>query len=424
MTFENSADWARHEDERDELKSFRDRFIFPEHHAGEVIYFTGNSLGLQPKTARQAIEQELDDWAKYGVEGHFDAKNPWYAYHEMFAQSLARLVGTKESEVVAMNGLTSNLHFLMVSFYRPTATKFKILCEQKAFPSDQYALQSQARFRGYDPEEAIIQLTPRDGEHTVRQEDVIEALDRHADELAMVMIGGVNYYTGQVFDMQSIAAKANELGIICGFDLAHAAGNIPMHLHDWNVDFAAWCSYKYLNSGPGSVAGAFVHEKHHHEDTVRFAGWWGHDKVERFKMEPQFKPMKSAESWQLSNAPVFSMAIHKASLDIFDEAGIDNLRKKSVLLNRYLRFVIVDVASRFDNVDFEIITPETEAQHGSQLSVLVHGQGKAMFDALTEMGVIADWREPNVIRIAPVPLYNSFTDCYRFGECLANFLSS
>jgi kynureninase len=424
MDFQNNRGFASELDQQDELREFRTHFLFPQHEGSEVVYFTGNSLGLQPKSAAQALGQELKDWHHFGVEGHFEAKHPWYSYHEMFAAPLAKLVGAKESEVVAMNGLTTNLHLLMVSFYRPEGKQVKILCEAKAFPSDLYALKSQLRFHGIDPEHGLIALEPREGEHILRTEDVLKAMEEHADELALVMIGGVNFYTGQVMKMQELCNKAHSVGALCGFDLAHAAGNVPLQLHDWGVDFAAWCSYKYLNSGPGSVSGVFVHESHHGKDLPRFEGWWGHDKKGRFKMEPDFVAMHSAEAWQLSNAPVFAMAVHKVSLDIFMEAGLDRLREKSVLLNQYLRFIIEDISARFENVDFEIITPKAEDEHGSQLSILVHGEGRPMFDFLTAKGVVADWREPNVIRIAPVPLYNSFEDCFSFGEILTEFLES
>lgn len=421
MSFEFSADWAKVADERDSLNSFRSSFLFPQHEGEDVVYFTGNSLGLQPVTAKAALEQELNDWAKFGVDGHFGAKHPWFSYHEMFAEPLSKIVGAKPEEVVAMNGLTTNLHLMMVSFYQPEGNRYKILCEGKAFPSDQYALQSQVKFHGYAPEDAIIELNPREGEHTLRTEDILQTIAQHKDEIALVMIGGVNYYTGQVMDMKTITKAGHDAGAFVGWDLAHGAGNIELHLHDWEVDFAAWCSYKYMNSGPGSISGVFVHEKHcKNKELNRFAGWWGHDKEQRFLMEKTFDPMQTAEAWQLSNAPVLAMAVHKASLDIFMEAGFENLRKKSVELTNYLEFVIDEISEQSENVNFEIITPRAVNQRGCQLSILCHGQGRALFDALTAKGVIADWREPNVIRIAPVPLYNSFTDVYRFGEILKN----
>lgn len=419
MAFEFSADFARKMDEKDSLAHFREQFHFPIHEGKKTVYFTGNSLGLQPKGARKALEQELDDWARYGVEGHFDAAMPWYSYHEFFVESLARLVGAKKEEVVAMNGLTVNLHLMMVSFYRPTAGRYKILCEAKAFPSDQYALETQVRVHGYDPEDAIVEVRPREGEHLIREEDILEKIKETGSELALVMIGGVNYYSGQVFDLQSITKAGHEVGALVGFDLAHGAGNIPFQLHDWDVDFAAWCSYKYLNSGPGSVSGVFIHERHAtNTEMPRFAGWWGHDKESRFLMEKGFKAIPTAEAWQLSNAPVFSMAVHRVALNLFDEAGLPALREKSISLTAYLEFVIGAVSEKVGGDTFEIITPSDPAKRGAQLSILAHGHGKALFDKLTERGVIADWREPNVIRIAPVPMYNNYEDVYRFGAIL------
>ena len=423
MNYQFTEGFAKEMDQQDPLAQYRNQFLFPQHDGREVVYFTGNSLGLQPKAAQAALQQELDDWAKYGVEGHFEAKNPWFSYHEMFAEPLAKIVGAKPTEVVAMNGLTTNLHLLMVSFYKPTANRFKILCEGKAFPSDQYALESQARFHGYNPDEAIVELFPREGEHTIRKEDVLTKIEELGDELALIMIGGVNYYTGQVWDMKTITEAGHKVGAIVGWDLAHGAGNIPVQLHDWDVDFAAWCSYKYMNSGPGSISGIFVHERHcQNKDLVRFAGWWGHDKETRFLMEKGFNPIPTAESWQLSNAPVFAMAIHKASLDLFSEIGIESLRKKSIVLTGYLEYVIEEISNNNDNVNFEIITPKEESERGAQLSILAHGQGKDLFDFITAKGVIADWREPNVIRIAPVPMYNNFEDIYRFGKILEEYL--
>ena len=421
MTFEFSKSWTANADQNDPLKKYRDQFIIPQHKEEPAVYFTGNSLSLQPKEAANALKQELDDWGKFGVEGHFEAKNPWYSYHEMFAEPLASLVGAQPQEVVAMNGLTTNLHLLMVSFYRPSSKKYKIICEGKAFPSDQYALESQVRFHGYDPDDAIIEIFPREGEHILRTEDVLETIEANAEEACLLMIGGVNYYTGQVHDMKTITAHAKSKGLVVGWDLAHGVGNVSIELHDWGVDFAAWCSYKYLNSGPGSVSGVFVHERHlKNKDLPRFAGWWGHDKDSRFLMEKGFNPIPSAEAWQLSNAPVLAMAVHKIALDIFMEAGLQNLREKSEKLTGYLEFVIQEVSQLSDKVKFEIITPEEVNQRGCQLSILCHGQGKALFEELTNKGVVADWREPNVIRIAPVPLYNSFSDVYKFGEHLKN----
>lgn len=419
MNYLNSEEWAKKADEADELKAYRKQFLIPQHEGEDTVYFTGNSLGLQPVTARAALDQELNDWAQYGVEGHFDAKNPWFSYHEMFAEPMSKLVGAHPYEVVAMNGLTTNLHLLMVSFYQPTPKKYKILCEAKAFPSDQYALESQVRFHGFKPEDAIIEVAPREGEHTLRNEDIIAAIEDNKDELALVLFGGVNYYTGQKLDMQAITAKAKENGLTIGWDLAHGVGNVELHLHDWEVDFAAWCSYKYMNAGPGSISGVFIHEKHvKNTDLIRFAGWWGHDKSSRFLMEKGFVPMQTAEAWQLSNAPVLAMAVYKASLDIFMDAGFDKLREKSEKLTGYLEFVLSELSKEVEGVNFEVITPALPKDRGAQLSILCHGAGRELFDAITKKGVIADWREPNVIRVAPVPLYNSFTDVYRFGKIM------
>lgn len=418
---EFSKEWAQQQDEQDELKLFRSKFLFPPHNENECVYFTGNSLGLQPKTTAAAIQQELNDWAKFGVEGHFLAKNPWVSYHEQIAEGTAALVGARPDEVVVMNQLTSNLHFLLVSFYRPTQNRYKIICEAKAFPSDQYALQSQIKFHGFHPSDALIEISPRMGEHNLRTEDILQVIQDHHESVALVMMGGVNYLTGQVFEMKTITTAAHNAGAVCGWDLAHAAGNIELNLHDWNVDFACWCSYKYLNSGPGSVAGAFVHERHLQDlDLPLFAGWWGHDKNERFKMESVFRPMATAERWQVSNAPVLSMAAYKASLEIFQEAGMYRLINKSKKLTAYLEFVLNCIsASQPKDSTFEIITPK---ERGCQLSVVAHSRGKDLYKQLLQNGIITDWREPNVIRMAPVPLYNSFQDIFRFGTILQSIL--
>lgn len=418
MNYENTKEFALRCDIEDPLAEYRFKFHMSKHNGDDVLYFTGNSLGLQPKSTRDAINRELDDWARLGVEGHFHAAKPWMPYHEFLTEKTARLVGAKPFEVVCMNQLTVNVHLLMVSFYRPRGMRFKIICEQKAFPSDQYALESQVKFHGYDPEEAIIEVGPRTGEHTIRHEDILEAIKKHKDELALVFFGGVNYYTGQVFDMAGITKAAHDVGAYAGFDLAHATGNILLHLHDWNVDFACWCSYKYLNSGPGSVAGAFVHERHGNSNLVRFAGWWGHDKVSRFKMEKGFNPIPGAEGWQLSNAPVFSMAAHNAALEIFDEVGMEKLRVKTMKLSGYLEFIIDEISKQHNNC-LEIITPRNWSERGCQVSVVAHGYGRKLFDDLMNAGVIPDWREPNVIRLAPVPLYNSFMDVWLFGQKLS-----
>ncbi|MBK9190791.1 MAG: kynureninase [Crocinitomicaceae bacterium] len=417
-----SLQFAQELDQKDPLKEYRNRFFIPQHNGQDTVYFTGNSLGLQPKKVKDYIQAELDDWAKFGVEGHFEAKKPWFAYHEFLTEKAAKIVGAKNSEVVITHSLTTNLHLLMVSFYRPSKTRYKILCEKKAFPSDQYALESQVKFHGYDPKDAMIEIEPRHGEHTINDQDILDTISKFGNEIAMVMIGGVNYYTGQLFDMKSITEAGHNVGAVVGFDLAHAAGNVKLNLHDWQVDFAAWCSYKYLNSSPGGVSGMFVHENHENKPEIpRFAGWWGHNKSVRFLMEPGFKPMPGAEGWQLSNAPVLGMAAHLASLDIFAEVGMDKLIEKRIQLTNYLEEIIQDISAKHtDKCQFEIITPKEEKRRGAQLSILVHGKGKPLFDKLTEQGVIADWREPNVIRIAPVPLYNSFEDVYRFGVALEN----
>jgi len=415
---ENTLAFARGLDAKDPLNQFRSRFYIPQHNGSDAVYLTGNSLGLQPRSAETYIKQELEDWARLGVEGHFDARKPWMPYHEQFAQQLASITGSLPDEVVAMNQLTVNLHLLMVSFYRPTKERFKIICEAKAFPSDQYAIESQVKFHGLDPAEAIVEVAPRAGEHTLRQEDIFAAISQHGAQTALVLFGGVNYYTGQVLDMQSITVAAHEAGALAGFDLAHAAGNITLRLHDWKVDFACWCSYKYLNSGPGGVAGAFVHEKHITDTSVpRFAGWWGYKKETRFKMEKGFDPIPTAEGWQLSNAPVLSMAAHKAALDIFEEAGWEKLEAKRLQQNIFLDHVLQEAGAKFHG-QLEIITPTATAQRGCQVSMLVHKNGRPVFDKLTKAGVIADWREPDVIRIAPVPLYNSFEDIWKFGHLL------
>lgn len=419
-TFINTLEFAKQLDSQDILKSYRQKFHIPQHNGENIVYFTGNSLGLQPKTTQAYLQQELNDWATYGVEGHFLAKNPWLSYHELLTDKTAKIVGGLPTEVVVMNQLTVNLHLLMVSFYRPTKQRYKILCEAKAFPSDQYALQSQVKFHGYNIDEALIELATREGEYEVRHEDIYKAIEANKDSLALIMIGGVNYFSGQVFDMKAIVEAGHKVGAVVGFDLAHGAGNLKLQLHDWNVDFAAWCSYKYLNGGPGCVAGAFVHEKHHkNTDLPLFAGWWGHDKGTRFKMDREFVPIQTVERWQLSNAPILSMAAYKASLDMFDEVGMDKLNEKSKVLTAYLEFIVGEINKQKNNC-LEIITPKEN--RGCQLSIVAHGQGKALYNKLIENGVIPDWREPNVIRCAPVPMYNSFEDIYRFGEILNRLL--
>ena len=417
MTFESSLEFAKKMDANDPLNSFREKFLFPDFHKKEIIYFTGNSLGLQPKSTRKMIEEELDDWAKYGVEGHFMSRRPWYSYHEQLTELSAYVVGAKPIETVVTHSLTTNIHLLMVSFYQPNGKRTKILCEKKAFPSDQYALMSQLEFHGYNKEH-LIEIGPRDGEETIHHEDILSAIDKHKDELALVFMGGVNYYTGQFFNLQEITKAGHKAGAIVGFDLAHAAGNVNLSLHDWNIDFATWCSYKYLNSSPGGVSGIFVHEKHaENAELKRFAGWWGHDKEQRFLMEDQFVPIKGAEGWQLSNAPVLGMAAHLSSLQIFKDAGMERIGSKRDLITAYLEYLILKVSAENGNF-LKIITPNSIFERGSQLSLVLEKDGKKKFNLLTEQGIIADWREPNVIRIAPAPLYNSFEDCWHFAEVL------
>ncbi len=425
IDFKNTADYAKYLDDEDPLRTFRDNFYIPLVNGKEAIYFTGNSLGLQPKTTQDYVLNELEDWANYGVEGHHHARNPWIDYHEMFPALLSKIVGAQENELVAMNQLTVNLHLLMTSFYRPTKERFKIICEAKAFPSDQYAIESQVKLHGLDPKATIIELVPGEGEHNLRTEDIIAAIDLHGSSTALVLFGAVNYYSGQVLDMPAITKAAQAAGTYCGFDLAHAAGNISLQLHDWNVDFACWCSYKYLNSGPGGVAGVYIHERFVTDKNIpRLAGWWGHDKESRFKMDKEFIPIPTAEGWQLSNAPILSMAAHKASLDIFEQAGMDRLIEKSKSLTAYLFYVLDQINASSAAPCIEIITPRNVAGHGCQVSMLMLKDGKKIFEELKKQSVIADWREPNVIRIAPVPLYNSYEDVYRFGEIISSVLNN
>ncbi|AFL83409.1 Kynureninase [Belliella baltica DSM 15883] len=421
INFEYSLDFAQKMDEKDPLKSFRSKFFFPKVEDKEAIYFCGNSLGLQPKTTQNYIQKELSNWAEMAVDGHFHGEDAWYHIRKKSKPALAEIVGAHEHEVVAMNNLTSNLHFLMVSFYRPNAKRFKIITEAGAFPSDMYMLETQVKFHGLDPNKAIVELAPRDGEHTLRTEDILQSIKEQGEELALVMMAGLQYYTGQVFDMKAIAQAVKDEGAFVGFDLAHAAGNVPLALHDWGVDFATWCSYKYMNSGPGNVSGIFVHENHAEKpDMIRFAGWWGHDEGERFKMEKGFKPMFGADGWQLANSNVLALAAHQASLDIFQQAGIKTLREKSETLTSYLEFLIQKISG--NSGVLEIITPKNINERGCQLSLLVHKGGKAVFDEFYKNGIVGDWRNPNVIRIAPTPLYNSYEDVFRFAKILEQSL--
>ncbi len=412
----SSLEDARLRDARDPLHEYRDRFFFPEDElGGEVIYLCGNSLGLQPKAVREYVAEELQDWALLGVEGHFQGKRPWYPYHEFLAEPAAHVVGAKPEEVAVMGSLTANLHFLMVSFYRPTPERYKILIEANAFPSDRYAVASQARFHGYDPAEAIVEFGPRDGEALLRTEDVESFLAEEGDEVAMVMFGGVNYYSGQAYEMDRIAAAAHDAGATVGFDLAHAAGNLELKLHEWDVDFAAWCTYKYLNSGPGGVGGIFVHERFSDAPELpRFAGWWGNDPETRFEMPDTFRPQRGAAGWQVSNAPVLAMAAHLASLEIFTEATMPALRKKSVTLTEYMLGLIDEI----ETDRYEIITPRDPDHRGGQLSIRALHEPEALHQALQASGVVCDFRRPDVIRVAVAPLYNSYEDVWRFVQVL------
>ena len=419
MTFINTREFAQSLDAQDELRKYRDEFHFPHVNGKQVIYFTGNSLGLQPKRTKSYVDEVMADWANLAVEGHFYSDKPWWDYQERFAVPLSDIVGAKPAEVGVMNTLTVNLHLLMVSFYNPTPHKYKIICEEKAFPSDQYMFQSQVKFHGFDPKDAIVEIKRREGEANIRLEDVLAKIEEVGSELALVLIGGVNYYTGQVFDMKTITAAGQKYGAYVGWDLAHAAGNIKLELHDWNVDFAAWCSYKYMNSGPGNASGFFVHEKHHNDKELkRFAGWYGHNKERRFKMEPDFDPVHGADGWQISNLPILSLAPYLASVEMFAEVGMDKLIAKRNLITSYLEFVLHEIDKELEEADFEILTPANQEERGCQLSVYLHGQGRELFEKLMKNGVITDWREPNVIRLAPAPFYCSFEDMYEFGQIL------
>jgi kynureninase len=424
MLFENTRSFAQHLDQEDSLKGFRDRFYIPIAHGKESIYFNGNSLGLQPKTAQEHVMNELENWANYGVEGHFHGRNPWVNYHDAFPKKLAPIVGALPEEIVVMNQLTVNLHLLMISFYRPDKKRYKIICEEKAFPSDQYAIQSQLELHGLNSSDALIEVKIKSGEHSVRNEDVIDAIKKYGDEVALVIIGGINYYSGQVFDMKAITAAAHAVGAVCGFDLAHAVGNIELKLHDWEVDFACWCSYKYLNSGPGSVGGAYIHQRYVTDKSMlRLAGWWGTDKHERFQMKKEFNPIPTAEGWQISNTQVLSMAPHLASLEIIEEAGFEKILEKGKNLSAYLLSILNEINAASPKKILEIITPQSESEHGCQVSMLMLENGKEIFEFLNKNGVIADWREPNVIRVAPVPLYNTFEEIFEFGEIVKKYLA-
>ena len=417
IQFSTKKSFAKKLDANDPLKNFRKQFLIPKSEDGkDLIYLCGNSLGLQPKAVKKSILQELKDWKQLGVEGHFAAKFPWKDYHEFLTEPMARIVGAKPEEVVVMGTLTANLHLLMVSFFNPTKEKYKIIIEKDAFPSDKYAVVSQLKFHGFDSSKGLIELSSRSGNPVIPTQEILETIENVGNETAMILLGGVNYYSGQAFEMEKITKAAHAKGIVVGFDLAHAAGNLKLDLHNWGVDFAAWCGYKYLNGGPGGVAGIFVHQKHIQNKNInRFAGWWGHDKNSRFKMGPEFVPIPTAESWQLSNAPVMAMACLRPSLELFEEAGMERLNEKSELLTTYLEFLLQPLLPK---LHLELITPADFSQRGCQLSLRTLHNGIEIFNLLALNGVICDWREPDVIRIAAVPMYNSFMDCWKFASIL------
>lgn len=420
MIYQNTLEFALQLDEQDPLKDFRSQFLIPRQNGKDAIYFCGNSLGLQPVLAQEFVNDIFQTWKDHAIEGFFTGDDPWLSYHKELTKTLSKIVGAKKEEVTVMNSLTVNLHLLMVTFYKPTKKRFKILIDGGAFPSDQYAVESQARFHGYDPEEAIIELFPREGEFTLRTADIIQTIEDNADELAMVLFGGINYFTGQFFDIDAITKAAHRAGAYAGFDLAHAAGNVPLKLHDWDVDFAAWCSYKYMNSGPGGISGIYIHEKHFDNKALnRFTGWWGYREEKRFLMAPGFEPDKGAAGWQLSTSPVMLLALHKAALEVFEQArGIAPLRTKSELLTGYLEFLINEINKSKGQELFKIITPQNKEERGCQLSIVCKQNARQIFDFLTKNGVIGDWREPNVIRLSPVPLYNAFKEVFEAGSIL------
>lgn len=417
VSYKNTLAFAKDMDAKDPLASFRDKFYMPKHTDGkEAVYLCGNSLGLQPKLTHEYLLQELEDWKNLGVEGHLHAKHPWMPYHEFLTENMAKLVGAKPIEVVVMNSLTVNLHLMMASFYRPTPRRRKILIEYSPFPSDIYAVKSQIAFHGGDPDQDIIQMIPEKGKDIVSIKEYKRLLAEHSEQIALIIIGGVNYYTGQLYPLKEMTTLAQNEGIVIGFDLAHAVGNVALNLHEVGCDFAVWCSYKYLNSGPGSLGGCFVHERHaYHFNLPRLTGWWGQDKATRFQMGPEFHPIAGAEGWQLSNPPILSMAAIRASLEIFNEAGIDALVNKSRTLTGYLEYLIKQIPSN----QIELITPSDPDQRGCQLSIRVKSSDKKLFEKITAKGVIADWREPDVIRVAPAPLYNSYHDVYKFVNILS-----
>lgn len=417
-----TKDFALQLDREDPLSSFREHFIIPEAGGKKQVYFLGNSLGLQPKTTAGYIDTIMKDWASLGVESFFHAPEPWMYYHDLLVNTVSTVVGAKLSEVVLMNQLTVNLHLLLVSFYRPAGKRFKIICEARAFPSDQYAFETHVLHHGFDPGKAVIEVKPREGEFILRTEDILDLIREHGEETALVLFGGINYYTGQRFDMEAITRAGHAVGAIVGFDLAHAAGNIPLHLHDWQVDFACWCTYKYLNSGPGAIGGAFVHEKHHDKNLPRFAGWWGYDIHNRFKMEKGFVPMPGAEGWQLSTPAIFLYAAHRAALEIIEAAGWEAIQQKREKLNGYLWSLLEELDRETGGRQIRVITPRDASARGSQVSMLMLRNGKEVYHALMKEGFIVDWREPDVIRFAPVPLYNTYTEAWSFVNRLGELL--
>ena len=420
MNFQNTLAFAQSLDQADPLRELRQDFLFPKQNGKPFIYLCGNSLGLQPKTARQVLETQLNNWQNYAVEGWFEGETPWMFYHKALKKLMAPIVGASPAEVCPMNTLTVNLHLLMVSFYKPNAKRFKIIMEAGAFPSDQYAIESQVRFHGYDPATAIIEVAPKAGEHTLKTADILSAIADNGEEIALVLFGGVNYFTGQWFDMEAITKAGHAAGAIVGFDLAHAAGNVPLQLHDWDIDFACWCSYKYQNAGPGGISGIFVHEKHFSDQSMnRFAGWWGYQEQQRFKMEKGFVPEAGADGWQVSCTQVMPMALYYASLQTFEKAGfMSPLRDKSMALTAYLFYVVAEVNKELGSEQYQVITPDTAADRGAQVSIIAKQNGKAVFQELVANNVLGDWREPNVIRLSPVPLYNSFEDVFTTGTLL------
>ena len=414
---DSSLAYAQQQDREDPLQEFRQEFIIPQENGVEQIYFLGNSLGLQPKRTAAYIDKVLQQWARYGVESFFLGDDPWLQYHDHLVEPLAHIVGAKPAEIVVMNQLTVNLHLMMVSFYHPAGKRRKIICEAKAFPSDQYMFETHLKHLGLDPDELLIEIAPRAGEHTIRLEDILHTITATGDELALVLWGGLNYYTGQVFDMAAITHAAHSVGAKCGFDLAHAAGNIALHLHNWNVDFACWCSYKYLNAGPGAIGAAYVHERYHTDATIpRLAGWWGYEKSTRFAMQKGFRPVPSAEGWQLSTPSPILYAAQRASLELFAAAGFERLREKGRRLSAYLLYLLDDINAQSSTPNIEIITPRIDHERGCQVSMLMHQKGREVFEQLGKAGIFADWREPNVIRVAAVPLYNRFEEVWRFAD--------